>query len=81
MSISEQQKPAKELLSEIADQINIFLGQNYIYEITEKAGISNPIITALRKGETDNISLTTLMKICNAIGFTIDEIKISKLEK
>lgn len=81
MALNEQE-PLKELLSELADKINLYLIDHFIYEICEKSGISRPVIVDLKNGRmTRSSSLETLIKIANAIGYKVDGIKLSKIEE
>lgn len=81
MSLNKQES-LKELLSELADKINLYLRDHFIYEIVEKSGISRPVIVDLKNGRmTRSSSLETLIKIANAIGYKVDGIKLSKIEE
>jgi len=81
MGISDKQTPINELLSELSDKINLHLGENYVRNLTKAAGISNPVISALRSKQTENISLKTFVQIANAIGYKVVKIQLEKIEE
>ena len=81
MNYSSQQKSNTEILSDVMEKMEGFLKTNKVYNLTEKAGVSRQIIQELRNGNKTNLSLSTLVSICNAIGFKVDKIIISKIKK
>jgi hypothetical protein len=80
MSISETQKPVQELLNDLSDKVNLFLGENYIVDIQKKSGLSQPVISAIKRKRAEGMSLKNFVQIANAIGYRVTEIKLEKIE-
>jgi hypothetical protein len=77
----KKQIPVAELLNPVADAINVFLRDGYIVDIQKKSGFSQPVISGLkrRSKRAEKISLSNLVKITNAVGYNVTEIKIEKV--
>lgn len=84
MNLLVQQKPIEELLNELSEKLNEFLRDSYIVKVQEKSGLSQPVISALKRkrfdGNVTGMTLKTLLKIANAIGYTV-EIKLEKINE
>ena len=78
MDINTQQN---SIISEIVDHINKYLESNYVLTLVKKSGISRQILQQLRNGEKNGISLITIIRLYNAMGYKVDQIKLSKIKE
>jgi transcriptional regulator with XRE-family HTH domain len=78
MDINTQQN---SIISEIVDHINKYLESNYVLTLVKKSGISRQILQQLRNGEKTGISLITIIRLYNAMGYKVDKITLSKIKE
>ena len=78
MDINTQQN---SIINEIVDHINKYLESNYVLTLVKKSGISRQILQQLRNGEKNGISLITIIRLYNAMGYKVDQIKLSKIKE
>lgn len=74
----KKQIPVTELLNPISDAMKYF---GKIVEIQDKSGLSQPVISGVKRKSkrAEAISLANLVKITNAVGYNVTEIKIEKV--
>lgn len=78
--INEKQKPVSELLDDLSGKVNDYCATNYIRDIQKASGISQPIISALKRKRTESMSLQTMVQIANSVGYLVTDIKLEKIE-
>jgi DNA-binding Xre family transcriptional regulator len=71
MDINTQQS---NIINEIVDHINKYLESNFVLTLVKKSGISRQILQQLRNGEKTGISLITIIRLYNAMGYKVDKI-------
>ena len=77
----QDQKPVSELLDPLSDKVNIFLGDHYIVDVMEKSGLSQPVISSVKRKRAEGMSIKNFVAIANAVGYIVTELKMEKVDE